>query len=368
MSSTTPTLTAELEAALLRRLGQEWDGLNLQIFRGAMRRPVLRLGASTRRVGQWDSAHRTLELSREFILREPWGLVLEVLKHEMAHQYVDERLAVDEPPHGPAFQALCARLGIDGAAVGLRPPAGDLPSAQTAAVERQDRLVARVQKLLALAESSNLHEAENAASAAQKLMLRYNIERASRVSQRDFGFIHLGTPSGRTYEHQRRVSVILTEHYFVEAIWVPVYRPLEGKRGSVLEICGTGPNLRMAEHVHDFLHASAERLWAAHKRARGIRGNKDRRAYLAGVMEGFEKKLDRQKARLQQEGLVWVPGGKLRSYLRTRHPHVRSISSAGNRRNEAFTEGHLAGGRLVLSKPVEPGTSRRAPRALKPSS
>jgi hypothetical protein len=198
-------------------------------------------------------------------------------------------------------------------------------------------------------------------------MLRYNLEQDALVTRPDFGFVHLGRPSGRTFEHQRRVSVILAEHFFVEAIWVPVYRPREGKRASVLEICGSRPNLAMAAHVHDFLHAAGERLWTAHKRARKIRANKDRRIFLAGVMEGFEAKLDAQKLRRHEEGLVWVPGANLRGYFTSRHPHVRRVSSGGIAQNEAFADGRRAGGTLVLSQPVSEGPRHSRPRALKPS-
>ena len=54
---------------------------------------------------------------------------------------------------------------------------------------------------------------------------------------------------------------------------MPVYRAREGKRGSVLEIVGTEANLAMAEYVHAFMMHTAEELWAAHKRARGISGD-----------------------------------------------------------------------------------------------
>ncbi len=50
-----------------------------------------------------------------------------------------------------------------------------------------------------------------------------------------------------------RLSLILSRHFFVEAIWIPVYRPREGKRGSVLEICGSPDNVEIAEYVHGYL-------------------------------------------------------------------------------------------------------------------
>ena len=40
--------------------------------------------------------------------------MVEVLKHEMAHQYAHEILgARDESAHGEAFRTVCQRLGID---------------------------------------------------------------------------------------------------------------------------------------------------------------------------------------------------------------------------------------------------------------
>lgn len=354
-------LSVELETKLLHRLAAEWDNVNVTYFKGVLRRPQLGLSQTRMRLGQWQRSLRTLEVSRTLVLERPWGEVVEVLKHEVAHQFVDECLAVDEPPHGPTFRSVCARLGIAGAAHMRLDDAAEPDEPSEA-----DRVVARIRKLLALAGSPNQHEAENAASLAQKLMLRFNVELEAVQTPADFGFHHLGTPSGRIFEYHRRVAVILGEHFFVEAIWVPAYRPRDGKRGSVLEICGSRPNLTMAAYVHDFLHATAERLWKDYRRAKQIRSNRDRRTFLAGVMEGFESKLDAQRSQFQQEGLVWVPLAELGRYFRRRHPYVRSVRGSGTRVNDAYTEGQRAGGEIVLSRPVEDGPSGRAPRALGP--
>ena len=66
------------------------------------------------------SAEEHAEIARHLVLGHPWGAVVEVLKHEMAHQYVQEHLGVvDESAHGPAFRAVCEKLGIDGRAHGV---------------------------------------------------------------------------------------------------------------------------------------------------------------------------------------------------------------------------------------------------------
>ena len=281
----------------------------------------------------------------------------------MAHQYVDEVLGVkDETPHGRAFREACARIGVDARASGV-------PDATAADVDpEQARVLERVRRLLALADSPNRHEAEAAMAAAQRLMLRHNLDAGRRPEGADeYRFVHLGTPSGRIAEHERLVAVILGKHFFVEAIWVPVYRAAEGKRGSQLEICGSPDNVAIAEYVHGYLVQTAERLWREHRSARAIRGNRDRRTYLAGVMVGFADKLAKQETAHRGEGLVWVPDADLPRYLRRRHPHVRHVRHAGPRRTDAWAHGRQAGRDIVLHRPVEGAARSRgsgAPRKV----
>lgn len=345
-------LSAELEAKLLQRLAFEWDAINYTHFREGLRKPILQLSDTRVRLGQWHSELRCIEISRPLVLERPWVEVVEVLKHEVAHQFVDERMNVEEDPHGPTFRRICDLLGIDGRA-SMATPEG------AAQDDRAGRIVARIRKLLALAQSPNQHEAETAAMTARRLMLKFNIEvdRATEGGgvRRDYGFRHLGRPSGRICEHDRRLASILRNYFFVEGLWIPVYRPLEGKRGSILEICGLEPNLAMAEHVHAFVTATAIRLWAEYREATKRSSNRDRQAFLAGVMRGFESKLAAQSAAFQEQGLVWVPTAGLASYYRRRYPKIQTVRRGGARRNEAYAEGNRAGREIVLSKPVESG-------------
>ena len=354
-------LGAALEAKLLARLVGEWDAINATYFREALRRPVFRLSDTRTQLGQWNGSLRGLEISRPLVLEHPWTVVVEVLKHEVAHQFVDEVLRIEEAPHGPTFQRVCAELGIAGHARAELPPA-------PAVADDENRVVQRIRKLLALAESPNQHEAEAAATAARKLMLRFNIEverEATQDSTSRYGFRHLGRPSGRILEHDRRLALILTTYFFVDALWVPAYRPLEGKRGSVLEICGLEPNLAMAEHVHAFLSDTALRLWDAYRKTAPRTSNRDRQAFLAGVMVGFESKLATQNTQFQEQGLVWVPGAERAEFFKRRYPRTQTVRRGGATRNAAYAQGEREGKNVVLSKPVESrGTSAR-PKALR---
>ncbi len=237
-------------------------------------------------------------------------------------------------------------MGIDAAARGV-PEAG--PS------DAEARALERVARLLALAESPNVNEAEAAMAAAQKLMLRFNLTAAASARARSYVHRHLGQPSGRVGEAERILAMILGKHFFVECIWVSVYRPRVGKRGSVLEVCGTRENLDIAEYVHSYLLTTGERLWTLHKRAHAIRGDRDRRTFLAGVMAGFESKLSIQKKTHESEGLVWIGDRDLGEYYRRRNPYVRHVRYSGGQKNEAYGHGRDQGTRIVLRKGVGSG-------------
>ena len=355
-------LADALRTAITRELLRCWHFINSSHFRSALRPPTLGLHPGGHSLGLWQAPTRTILLSERFVLEKPWGVVLEVLKHEMAHQYVHEVLGrCEETAHGPAFQSVCARLGIDATAAGLKTPLG---SSTDSEADDQPRLLRRIARLLALAQSQNPHEAEAAMHEAQRLMLKHNLDRQQLGAtfpggeqRARYGFRQLGEPKGRTDEAQRLLAMLLGRYFFVEAIWVPGYDPRTDRRGTVLEICGTADNLEMAAYVYDFLNQTAERLWVAHKQATAIRGDRDRRTYLAGVMLGFAERLADKERQHQVEGLVWAGDAVLQDFFRRRHPHVRRVHQKGQPRTEARAEGKKAGREIILSRPLRSGSA-----------
>jgi len=341
------SLPPALEAATMRALDQAWRQINDDFFDSAMRPPQLALVDTATEWGRWVSVTRTLGIARRALLGLDWGALVELLKHEMAHQYVDEVLRVrDETAHGPAFRHVCAVRGIDARAVGS-------PVAVATVDDPHAAILERIAKLLRLAESPNEHEAQAAMRQAQRLMLKHNLDAASARAERGYVFKHLGMASGRVDEASRWVATILGEFFFVDCIWVPIWRVREGRAGSILEACGTVENLSMAEYVHSFLHHTADGLWEAHKRTRGIGGDRDRRAFRAGVMLGFWERLQTDRKEDVSRGLVWVGDPALRSYLRTRHPRVRSVSHGGSGSQGARDAGRAEGRKLVLHKGMD---------------
>jgi hypothetical protein len=353
-----------LETMLLRQLSDDWEQLNWELFGSAMRRPIFELCDSEGLLGSWRAQDRTISISRAAAMTRPWAETLETLKHEAAHQYVDEVLGGDDTPHGPRFREVCCARGIDARATGVA------TGTESSAVDSARlRVVARVQKLLALAQSSNRNEAELAAATAQRIMLKYNLDlqRDGGGESSECGHLWIGEPTGRVQAHQYALASLLIDHFFVHAIWIRVYRPREAKHGSVLEICGRPENLAMAEYVHQFVLGTIERLWREHKRTAKLRSDRDRRSFLSGAVRGLRDKLKSQRRNAEQEGLVWTGDAQARAYYRRRHPRIVSTggSSVGSR--DAYAKGKSAGERIVISKPVHGESTPATPRALGPA-
>ncbi len=351
-------LSAELEAALLRELGARYAWENHARFGNTLVAPVIVLAETSTRLGRWVRATRTLELARGFVLGGAWPDVVSVLTHEMAHQFVDEALRVhDETAHGETFRRVCAERGIDGRAAGM--PVSDLADAS-----ESDRVLERIRKLLALADSPNQHEAEAAMRKAHELMLRHNIDLAAAAAERSYEVRHLGAADKRRTLVETEVIGLLSELFFVKVIRVPVYLPRVGKRGTVFEIAGTRANVEMASHVYAFLLGTADRLWAQNRRDARVRSGRDRLAYQSGVVRGFRDKLRAERTQLRGSGLIWIGDAKLDAYYRARNPRITSRRRS-MRINTAHEAGHEAGGTIVLHKPITGSAGSTEPKRLR---
>ncbi len=345
-------MTANLDTALhqawLAELRKAWLDFNKRHLGGRLQLPVLQIDRGEQRLGRWEREARLLSIAHHHIWTHAWDEVLGTLKHEMAHQFVDEQLGGDERPHGPQFARACLLLEIDARASGSpRPPEAD----------EQSKTLRRVQKLLALATSANRHEAEAAMAAANTLLLRYNLELPQGGPPLGYATRRLGTSAAALPLDWKLVGAILAEFFFVECIWTTTYNARRDRAERVLEVMGSEANLEMAGYVHDFLHSSVARLWQREQQTLSL-GAGRKREYTAGVLLGFRDKLRQERERNAEVGLVWLGDADLQRFVRQRHPYIRAMAKSGVRRSHAHEAGRAAGQRLTLQKPVSEHTAR----------
>lgn len=344
----------ELELLWLERLRAEWHHTNRSKLRGALIPPILCLDAATRRLGSWSSEGRQLSIARAHIERDRWSEVVETLRHEMAHQYADEVLrARDEAAHGEAFRHACGLLGVHQRGEPEGPGSADVLGVQPHDPQTE-RIVERVQKLLALAASDNQHEAEAAMATAHRLLLQHNLDLRAATEQRNYTRALLGGSAASIPLSWKMISGILSQFFFVEAVWTHEFVAAHGRDERRLEVFGRPHDVDMARWVHDFLHASLQRLYLA-ARSRGEVAGSGRRDYEAGVLGAFRTKLRAEREHQAQRGLVWVGDADLQRYMRSAVGPMRSFGATGPQRSAAHAAGQRDGANLRLHRPMSSG-------------
>ncbi len=345
-------LEAELHNTWNRKLYIWYQYYNDQYTAGVLKTPLLTIDRSTINFGQWSSSRRTISIAISHIERDPWLAVMDTLRHEMAHQYVDEVLLEDgaQRPHGPAFQKACERLRCSAAASADPddPVTGDPTATQ------DDRVLARLKKVLSLASSPNEHEAEAAVKKARRLLLQYNIDVVELDRRRAYSSRALGPVKARRASWELWLAMILNEFFFVEVLWGLSYDTARDRDGTVLQIFGTDANLDMSEYVYEYFSHLLGALWVSYRAAEGLPDNRERQRYFAGVTQGFYGKLQEQERSLGQEtALVWKGDGQLREYYRYVNPQVHTRTCSGVSASAAFKDGLVEGRRLTIHQPLE---------------
>lgn len=355
----------ELENRILHGLACEWERaiwILAPAHRKKMRPPLFSLRELNGRWGTWSGERREISLSRRLVLNYSWASVREVLFHEMAHQMAEEVLGGRQgTPHGPFFQRACDLLRANPRASENYPPLDDRISRQ--ARDGEDRTLLKVKKLLALAESSNRHEAEAAMAKAHELISKYNLDLLREEKEKEFVSLLVGRPALRHFIEDYALGNLLQDFYFIRGIWVPAYVPEKGKMGRSLEISGTLPNVRIAGYVHDYVKRFIAREWKEYN-SDGTLNRYRLTDFAQGIIEGFRSKLsseeDGWKRRGESYAVIKKEDPLLKEYLSYRYPHTATIQTGRRSQDpEVRRDGKRIGKDLVISKGVMEGAGNQ---------
>lgn len=320
-----------------------WFATNIRVFGGALRvQPSFMFFDSTKTLGEWNPQSRMMRFSRQFVMTASRFEIVEVLKHEMAHQYVSDVLGVtDETSHGPAFRMVCKRHGID-----ARASSSGLSAAAQSKIDT-------IQKLLRLGESDNPNEAKVALKQAQALMRRYGLDEfaVGDGGEETLGAIRLGSSFKRIPAYAKALGGVLVEHFSVRGIWI------SHDNGSQLELVGEHGQLEISAHVHDYLLAEAERLWAR----RGEHSKRAKDDFFEGIIIEVSKSLGVAKLEANEPGLVVHDEARIAevtAFYKARYPQTGTVGGSRKRRGKAFGDGREAGRDVKIRPPVKAGSPK----------
>lgn len=329
-----------------------------------MQKPFFHIRPLKCRLGYWSQERREICLSTQLVMNHPWDAVREVLIHEMAHQFAHEVLGgADEPAHGSAFLEACRLLRANPKASGTYTPLDERISKNSN--HGRDRILLRIQKLMALAESKNRHEADLAMTKAHELIAKYNIKALETQKKRQFVSVFLGKPALRHFREDYHLAGLLQDFYFIFGLWVSAYVFERERMGRVLEITGTRQNVEMAAYVHDFVRHFIDSRWQAYNKDKGLSRYR-KTDYAVGIIEGFRSKLEeKDRDRLDStasRSLIKIEDPQLAAYTDRKYPHTRSFRPKISHQDQRVVkDGRRLGRRLVISKGItEKGTIQTA--------
>lgn len=363
-----------------QQLQREFEGIVFH-YRLRLNKPIIHIEDMGGKWGLWLPHIRTIRLSWRLIRQYPWDVVLEILKHEMAHMMVDELHHEPAHGHGDLFKECCRRLGMSvwamSAAVDLGQPL-EIKS-ESALDDKQEQLLRRTQKLLALAESAEEHEAALAMQRVRELYEKYNLEALAEGRREDYTYHIINHRLKVVPQHQSMIAQILQQHFFVEVIFSQQYDPEDLVSHKILEIMGTPQNVAMAEYVYHFLWDSLPRLWQSYQRQKGAQ-SKTRRSYYLGVLTGFDEKLKQRHRgpdtpRQEPPPSTGLPveihtslamlNERLQDYLCYRHPRIVTRRWGGTSVDGgSFAAGKQAGRDLALHQPLTGSSQNRTKTML----
>lgn len=339
-----------------RQLAQEYRHL-CWLYRARLKAPLFEIRDGQSRAGAWSPGLDTLSLASWLIRDHSWDVVLEVLKHEMSHQYAQQVLGRgDELPHGPAFQEACDRLGVHPE---FRAAQGAIPRLLAGKGGRSGGMLDKVEKLFALAASANEHEAALAMAKAKAILRRYNLERLGRQAATDYDYLIIHPGAKRIAAHQRLIAALLKDFFYVNVVIARQFEAGSGETLRVIELTGARENLAVAEHVYHFLSHRLEYLWQEYRKSTGATG-REKNSYWLGVLNGFRGKLTLQEREAMRaggdrtsSGLVCASDPGLIRYYRARYPRLRTVQHNGPQvYADIYQAGQQEGKQLVIHKGV----------------
>jgi len=286
-------------------LEMEWREVVRRLDKNVVARlkcPHFRINQSAKDWGRWyGGGTDILELKAE-LLEHPWTSVLEVLKHEIAHQVAEFLYGTAVKPHGPEFKRICQQLGANPLASGSSaPPDIDIFAEHSDEGTETGRLYARIRKLLALAASTDQNEAELALTKAHQLMAKHGIvQMDSKDGFDDFSIYTPHLPVSWQYCIGQMLALIVREHFHVDSI--ATYEPnlLTGRTHKVIALCGSKGDLRVAGYVWDCLVRFLQSSWKSARRklwdAGCVVNSHAFKSFALGALDKINTKLKAQAA------------------------------------------------------------------------
>lgn len=229
---------------------------------------------------------------------------------------------------------------------------------------KRQQIVDKIQKLLALANSSNENEAKTAASMAQALLTKYNLtmtEVEQEPNEDKYISEFVQTDRQRQDPAWKFVQSLLREFFFVEIVQSKKKIDLTAsgdlwkttKTVHCYLMFGQPHNVTIAKYVRDFLMRAFVDLFQDYRKRTGAPVT-SKNSYYLGLFKGLKEQLQATKSKVENEtGLVVVEDADLNQFINdSLKGKVKSVPSKNIINNDprALADGYEKGKALSIAR------------------
>ncbi len=218
--------------------------------------------------------------------------LISIIKHEVAHYITFIEYGATQKPHSAEFIAICRRLGwneeVYRAALSLQYENIGPEAAESA-------ILRKVKKLMALAKSSNLHEAELAMVKSQQLLVEHQLSFDDALFDHDEKICLKRILKQKKENAKMRAIARILDTFFVSCVYS------RGGEYTYLEISGRVVNVEIAEYVALFLQTELDILWKSVQQKERLQGLRAKNSFFLGLAKGYCDKIQSLKRSYTQD-------------------------------------------------------------------
>jgi len=298
-----------------------------------------------RMLGYFDSEFYELGF-HESLLHANREQLRNVIRHELAHYVMFITYGKAFDPHGAEFRQLCQQMRW-GEEV-YRATFYLDKEANVAGLE-ESNILRKVQKLMALATSSNENEAEQAMIKSQQLLLKHNIEFRDLGESIDEDRVILKRIMKQPKENAKMRSIArVLETFFVSVV---IHRSDEF---TYLEILGKSVNVEIAEYVAKVLEAELDKLWNKAQKEANLKGMVAKNSFFLGISKGYCIKIEALKRshRTEEKNALLIIEKQLVDAKEMVYKRLTSSRSNGRYCPESSALGEKMGKQLSINPAI----------------
>ena len=247
------------------------------------------------KLGYFSSDNFQLGLHKKLMYLAHDEVLANIIRHELAHMYTTILYKKENPqqyaqmtPHGKEFHHVCESFNW-GPEVYKAYSNLEWENQLYQEDTSFEKIKSKIEKLLALADSDNPHEAEMATLKANQLLLKYNLQNLEYNDE-------VETCVKLVYRTKKLNSTMNALYDILQYFYVqPVFN--RSAAGVGLDVVGTRLNVEMADYITKYLAHEFEILWKkAKKDDPSLSGLKMKNNYILGVAHGFTSKLKKERS------------------------------------------------------------------------